>query len=292
MRADRLLPLCATVAIVSWASAYPLVRIALRDIPPVPLAAWRYAVAAVLAGLYLLVRRPPVPHGRDLVRLAACGAVGIAAYNILFNCGEVSVSAGTASLIIAAAPLLAGLLAVVVLGERLSARGWAGSVLSFSGVALLAQGQAGGLRFGSGATLVAGAALCAALYMVAQKPLLGRYGALPTTAYTLIAGAVFLSPALGQGARALAHAPPTTWAAVLTLGIFPAALGYAAWGFVIGHLGAARGMVLIYLLPPTTMVLAYGLTGETPTRATLVGGAIVMAGVVLATARRRRAVAA
>ncbi|NVN13478.1 EamA family transporter, partial [Nguyenibacter vanlangensis] len=49
----RLLPLIAAIAILSWASAYPVVRIALRDLPPVPLAAMRYSVAAVLAAAWL-----------------------------------------------------------------------------------------------------------------------------------------------------------------------------------------------------------------------------------------------
>jgi drug/metabolite transporter (DMT)-like permease len=50
---------------------------------------------------------------------------------------------------------------------------------------------------------------------------------------------------------------------------------------VIGHMGAARGAGLLYLLPPTTLVLAFFLTGEIPSARTLLGGAIVMAGVVV-----------
>lgn len=46
----RFLPLFIAVAILSWASAYPVVRIALHDFAPIPLAAVRYAIAAIAAG--------------------------------------------------------------------------------------------------------------------------------------------------------------------------------------------------------------------------------------------------
>lgn len=167
----RLLPFFVAVAILSWASAYPVVRIALHDLAPVPLAA-----------LWLLWKRPTRPALADIPQILACGIIGISIYNVLFNCGEMTVSSGAASLLISAAPLMAGLLAMVFLGERMSLWGWAGSILSFSGVGLIAKGQSGGLSFGSGATLVFGAAVCAAFYTILQKGLIRRYGALPTIA--------------------------------------------------------------------------------------------------------------
>ncbi|ACI50976.1 protein of unknown function DUF6 transmembrane [Gluconacetobacter diazotrophicus PA1 5] len=277
----RFIPLIVAIAILSWASAYPVVRIALRDLPPIPLAAARYAGAAVLAMAWLAWKRPPLPAARDVPRILACGVIGIAVYNVLFNTGEVTVSAGASSLLISAAPLIAALIAVVTMGERLSLWGWTGSLLSFAGVVLIAEGQIGGVSFGSGATLVFGAAFCGALYTTLQKRLVLRYGALPSISYILMAGALCLSPWLPQALTVLPHAPVRCWAAVLELAVFPAAIGYAAWAFVVGHMGAARGAALLYLLPPATLVLAFVLTGEIPSLRTLAGGAIVMAGVVV-----------
>lgn len=288
----RFLPLFIAVAILSWASAYPVVRIALHDFAPIPLAAVRYAIAAIAAGGWLLWKRPARLQKADIPQVLGCGAVGITLYNIFFNCGEVTVSAGAASLLISAAPLMAGLIAMAFLGERMSLLGWAGSILSFAGVVLIAQGQAGGLSFGSGATFVFGAAVCGALYTNLQKGLIRRYGALTTIAYILISGALFLLPWLPEGLASFSHASWAGRVSVLELGIFPAAIGYAAWAFVIGHLGATRGAALLYLLPPVTMVLAYILTHEIPTFRTLVGGAIVMAGVIVTNTWGRHPVAA
>lgn len=286
----RFLPLFVAVAILSWASAYPVVRIALHDFAPVPLAALRYAIAAIMAAGWLLWKRPALLRLADLPQVLACGAIGITLYNIFFNCGEVTVSAGVASLLISAAPLMAGLMAMAFLGERMSLWGWAGSLLSFGGVVLIADGQSGGLSFGSGATLVFGAAVCGALYTNLQKGLIHRYGALTTIAYVLISGAVLLTPWLPTGLGSFVHGSWSSRAAVVELGVFPAAIGYAAWAFVIGHLGATRGTALLYLLPPITMLLAYVLTNEIPTIRTLIGGAIVMTGVIVTNTWGRRPV--
>lgn len=271
----------AALAILSWASAYPVVRLALQFLPPVPLAAARYALAAVIALAWVAWTRPQLPRVQDFPRFAVCGAIGISLYNILFNIGEQTVSAGAASLLISFSPLIAACIAVVMMGERLSVWGWAGSLLSFCGVVLVAQGQPGGLTFGSGAADVLGAALSAAVYNAVQKKLVVVYGALATTAYVLIVGAILLTPWLPQAVRSLHAAPVTGWVLVVQLAVFPAILGYGAWAHVVGRIGVARSSGLIYLLSPATLLLAFLITAEVPSLRMLAGGAIILAGVGL-----------
>lgn len=282
----------AIVALLSWASAYPVTRVALRDMPAIPLAAARYGLAAVLAIGWLLWKRPGVPALADWPRFLLCGAVGITLYNILFNTGEETVSAGAASLIIASAPILATMIAVTLMGEKLTGWGWLGSLVSFAGVAVIVLNGRRELAFGSGAVLVLGCALCGAIYTTAQRKLVLRYGALNAIAWILIIGAALLAPWWGMMIRALPGVSPLTRLSILELGIFPAALGYAAWGHVIAVRGAARTAALLYLLPPLTVIMAWLLTGECPTFETVLGGAIVMGGVILTNTRGkpRRAV--
>lgn len=273
------LAVCA--AILSWASAYPLVRMALIYVPPVPLAALRYAVAALVVLGWFCVRRPACPQWRDMPRFLLCGAVGIALYNILFNTGEQTVSAGATSLLINFAPFMSAFVAVVFLGETLPLWGWVGSVISFTGIVLIGSEQPGGFGFGSGAMDVLAAAFCSALYFLLQRPLVARYGALASTAWILLIGAVVLLPWVPTGVMALQGKGAWPWCLAILLGFFPAVLGYAAWAHVVGQIGVARSSGFLYLLAPTTLVLAYGMTGEAPALKTLLGGAVVMAGVVL-----------
>jgi len=273
--------------IVSWASAFPFIRIGLHGLTPLQLAAARFATAALLVIAWLAWRRPTRPAKRDALRFLACGFLGIALYNALLNTGEQTVSAGAASFIVNTLPIFTALLAAVFLGERFNLRGWLGSLVSLAGIAVIAHGQPGGLVLGSGSTLILGAALCSASYFVLQRRLIPVYGALPCAAYTLLAGALLLTPWLPGALASLGGASHDATLAVLILGVFPAALGYATWTFALGYFGAARAANFLYLTPAVATALSMVLTGERPGIETLCGGLLAIAGVVFVALRGR-----
>ena len=273
--------------IVSWASAFPFIRIGLQGLPPLQLAAARFATAALLVIAWLAYRRPPLPRWRDGLRFVLCGFLGIALYNALLNTGEKTVAPGAASFIVNTLPIFTALLAAAFLGERFNRWGWLGSLVSLAGIAVIARGQPGGLTLGAGSTLILGAALCSASYFVLQRRLIPVYGALTCTAYTLLAGAVLLALWLPGALSSLGSAPHGTLQAVLVLGVFPAALGYATWTFALGYFGAARAANFLYLTPAVATALSAVLTGERPGLATLCGGLLAIAGVVFVALRGR-----
>jgi len=289
---DARQPLIAAAAVAftifSWASAFPFIRIGLQGLPPLQLAAARFATAAVLVIAWLAWRRPRLPTRRDALRFILCGFLGIALYNALLNTGEKTVAAGAASFIVNTLPIFTALLAAVFLGERVNRWGWLGSLFSLAGIAVIARGQPGGLTLGAGSTLILGAALCSASYFVLQRRLIPVYGALTCTAYTLLAGALLLTPWLPGALGSLAGAPSGTLQAVLVLGVFPAALGYATWTFALGYFGAARAANFLYLTPAVATALSAWLTGERPGIATLCGGLMAIAGVVFVALRGRK----
>ncbi len=287
-RANAAAIFAVAVTVLSWASAFPMIRVGMRELGPLELAAARFAVASAPALGWLAVRRPPPPTRGDAVRFLICGLIGISAYNGLLNQGERTVSAGAAAFIVNVAPILTAILAAVFLRERFSAWGWGGALTSFAGVGLIALGQPGGVAYGGGASLVAGAALCTASYFVLQRPLVPRYGALACTAYTLLAGALFLLPFLpGALPRLVAPEGARLAATVVALGVFPAAIGYAAWTYALGRFGAARAANFLYLVPPVAALVGYAALGESLSALTLVGGAIAILGVVIVNTRGR-----
>src|SRR6266702_4931081 len=102
----------------------------------------------------------------DLPLIALCGLAGMTGYQLLLNAGGRVVPAGTASLLVATAPVYASLLAVTFLGERSSRRRWAGSAVALAGTALIAASH--GLGFGApslfnGALIVLAAAVLQAI---------------------------------------------------------------------------------------------------------------------------------
>lgn len=277
----------ATLTILSWASAFPFIQIGLRSLTPMQLAAARFATAAVLVLVWFAWRRPRRPTGPDTLHFLLCALLGIVLYNALLNTGEQTVTPGAASFIAGTMPLFTALLAFVFLRERFNRRAWLGSLLSLAGIAIIAHGQPGGLALGSGSTLILGAALSTAGFFVLQRRLIRAYGALASSGYTLLAGALLFLPWLPGALGALASAPGSVRAAVLMLGIFPAALGYAAWTVTLDHFGAARAANFLYLTPAVATAFSMALTGERPGLSTLLGGLLTIAGVAFAALNAR-----
>ena len=276
--------LALVVTIVAWASSFSAMRIALAGFSPAHVALLRYAVAAV--ALLAVAGRvgARLPAGRDLLRVAAIGAVGLAAYNVLLAAGQRGLPAGTASVLIATAPIWMVAIAAV-LGERITGRAAAGLGLGFAGVVLVKLGP-GALGGGASAiVLVLAAAALQAIYSIAQRPLVARYGALSFLTCAACAATLALLPAAGGAIAELRAAPASAIAAVVFLGLVPGALGYGAWAYASPRVSTAAAGATLYAVPPAAMVLAFLSLGEIPSLAALGGGALILAAIALTRAR-------
>jgi drug/metabolite transporter (DMT)-like permease len=290
--------LAAAGTVLLWASAFPAITVAVRGLGPAGLAVARLAVASAalaLAAPWLGVRRP---RPRDLPLIALCGLAGMTGYQLLLNAGERVVPAGTASLLVATAPVYSSLLAVAFLGERSSGRHrvnrhWAGSAVALAGTALIAVSH--GLGFGTSALIVLAAAVLQAIFHTAQKPLLARYTGFEVTAYAMWAGTVFILPWTGSLLRALwgpgAHAGGAAIGSAVFLGLAPSAAGFVLWAYAMARTDVGRVTVSLYLVPAAAIGISLVWLGEIPGPAELIGGAIALAGVVLASSGTSRVAA-
>jgi drug/metabolite transporter (DMT)-like permease len=274
--------------VITWAASFPAIRFALREIDPLPLASIRFALASLLAIAWLLWKRPAPMPVRDYATVAVCGLLGIALYNILLNSGQATVSAGAASFIVNTQPLFMAALATVFLKEKFNRWSWLGALLGFSGVATIASGQIGGFAFGSGAMLILGAAACAAVFSVLQRPLFARSGSFDVTALVLIAGALALLPWLATGISQFRSASSETVLGVVFLAVAPAAIGQTCWSYALKSFGAARAGQFLYLIPPCAVCFSWIGLGEAPLLTTLIGGVLALTGVIVVNTRGRR----
>jgi drug/metabolite transporter (DMT)-like permease len=269
-----------------WASAFAAIREAVRALGWAHLSFLRLAVAALVLGAVAAIRRVGLPARRDLPLLALCALSGMTAYQVLLNAGEVTVPAATASLLVNVSPIFTALMAAALLGERLTARGWAGVLLGFAGAGLIALAAGGGVRLSAGALLVLGAALAQATFFVSQKALLRRHGSLAVTAWAMGLGAAFALPLAPGLPSDVVAAPPAALLAVAFLAIAASAIGFLTWAYAVARIDVTAAASTLYAVPPVAALVGWVALGEVPAPLTAVGGAIALTGVAI-TARSR-----
>jgi drug/metabolite transporter (DMT)-like permease len=272
--------LAVALTVVVWASAFAGIRSGMRSYSAESVALLRYLTASAALGIYALVTRMPLPARRDIPGIAITGFLGFALYNVALNLGEQQIPAGTASLIVASAPIYVALLAGRFFHERLRARAWIGIFLSFLGVAIVSVDTSGGIKLSLSALLVLAAAVSQAIYTVSQKPFLKKYSPLQFTSYAIWAGTFFLLIFTPGLLRQLPAASLESTLAIVYMGVFPGAIGYACWAFVLSRLPAPKAGSFLYLIPAIAIIIAWIWLGEVPSITALLGGLLIVLGVI------------
>lgn len=289
------------VTVVLWASAFVGIRAAAHDFSPGALTLGRIVVGSVALTVLRLVlvrrsrrtsgsvpleeRRDRVPRGRILALVAVWGVAWFGVYNIALNAAEQHVDAGTAALLVNIAPMITAVLAGLLLGEGFPRRLVVGMIVALTGVVVIGVSTSTGQFDAIGVVLGLLAAVVYGCGATLQKRLLRHVDAPTITWLGCLAGTLACLPFLPQLVSALAAAPTSSVLAVVYLGIFPTAVAFTTWGYVLSRSTAGRTAASTYAVPAVVVLLSWAVLDETPPAAALLGGALALGGVAVATLR-------
>jgi drug/metabolite transporter (DMT)-like permease len=94
-------------------------------------------------------------------------------------------------------------------------------------------------------------------------------------------GTLFMAPAALRVGSDLAAAPAKDIAVVVFLGVFPGALAFASWSYVLSRIPVSRALSFTYCIPPLTVLIGWAWLSEIPAVLSLAGGFVALCGVVI-----------
>lgn len=267
-----------------WGGLAPALKIALREVPPIALAGWRFLLGVLAIAAWCRLRgismRPGSGHGPTLTLASLLFVAQIA----LLNAGTRTTSGGHAILLLSTHPLFVALFAHWALaGDHLTVRKTAGLVVALAGtVAVLGERLSGGSLVGD-ALVVASAAVLGALVMV-QKRALGRgYSVYELLMWQFAPGVVafFLLSRWLEGPIAW-PVSTTVWVSILYQGLAVSGFCFVAWNLLLERIPASR-LTSFHLSTPIFGVLFSALIlGEPLTLGVAAGTLLVGTGLALA----------
>ncbi len=281
MRIDSRIIIAIGITILLWASSFAAVRASLQAFTPGHIALFRFLIASVLLAIFTLITRIKLPKLKDIPVIFLLGFLGIAAFHTAQNYGQVTVTAGSAGMIISSVPIFTAILATIFLGEKLKLWGWLSIFISFLGVSLIALGEREGVKFNPGVFILLLAAIAAAIYFVLQKPYLIRYTALQLVTYMIWAGTLLLLVFTPGLIEEVTNAPIEATIATIYLGIFPSAVAYVTWSYALSRAPASIVASFLYLQPVFAVIIAWIWLNEIPALISMIGGVVTILGVFL-----------
>lgn len=276
-----------------WGSAFPAIKVGLVDLSAPHFTLLRHLVAsATFVPLLLSFKARLRPRREHVVAFLGLGACGFLVYHLALNFGSERVSAGAASLIIATAPAMTAVLASLLERDRLPWLGWAGSAVSFTGVALivLADGRQSTVDgFSLYAWFIVLAAIATSFYAIYQRRMFAHYRPIEVAAFATWAGTIPMLVFVPGVVASVAAASAGPLVAVLYTGVLPSAVAYTIFAYALSRANVTVVTAFLYMVPVFALVTAWWLLGEVPPLLTVVGGSLVVTGLVVLNLAKRAA---
>jgi drug/metabolite transporter (DMT)-like permease len=268
----------------SWGSTFFLIKDLLDRVPTLDFLAVRFAIAGVV--MFAVAHRAVLAMSREVLRRAVVvGAIyGVA--QILQTAGLAHTAASVSGFITGMYVVCTPLLAAVLLRTRIGPLTWAAVALATAGLGVL---TLQGFSVGYGEALTFVAAVLYALHIIALGAWSTARDALGMSVVQLLVIAVICLVATAPDGVVL---PDTgrDWASVVYMAMVAGALALIAQTWAQSQLSPTRTAIIMSMEPVFAAFFAVLLGGEGLTSRMLLGGAMVLAAMLVVELAPRRKV--
>ena len=271
---------------VIWSSSFLWIKIAIEEMGPMTLVAYRVLFGLLFGIAVILVQREKMPRTlKAWTPLLVLGLTNVAIPFFLISWGEKTIDSGVASILDATVPLFTIVVAHFLLhDDKMTVQKVVGLLIGFAGVVVLMSkdiGSSAGSLLGQGAVILAsafyaGSSIYARKFTEDTPGIFRSMGPLVSaTAVMWLASFFFEAPV---------HVPDQSiiWIALLWLGILGSGVAFVMVFYLIHEIGPTRTTMVTYLFPLGGVTLGVIFLHETLTWEIVVGAVLILASLVVA----------
>jgi drug/metabolite transporter (DMT)-like permease len=280
--------MAAGVVMVSTAAI--AIRFAQEEAPSLSIAAWRLTLASLILAPVVLTR-----HRQELERLTRAEMWSAAASGFLLALHFATwisslefTSVAASVVLVSTTPLFVGLLSPLVLGEPVPRLMFMGILIAIAGTGIIAvDGIGAGSEPLKGDLLALAGAVCVAGYLMIGRTLRRKLNLLPYIFIVYSVAAVIAFAIALASRQPMFGFEPKTYGWLLYLALGPQLIGHTSFNWALRYLSAAYVTVTLLSEPIGASLLAWILLKEPPTGPEVTGGALILAGIVIASRAER-----
>jgi drug/metabolite transporter (DMT)-like permease len=277
-----------------WGSTFLAIRVGVREVPPLLLAAMRFLVAGIVLYGWMIAKGERSPSGRQWMSVSLLALlIFVFDYGLLFW-AEQRVPSGISAVMLALIPVFIALSEIFFLRtQRLTLRLALALLIGIGGVAVL---MSGSLNLGDAPIDKFGAlALIVASMSWSVGSVLTRKLELPSSKVMssgaqMLVGGVLLTLAGGVMGEFRRFHPSAVsreaWFSLVYLIIAGSIIGFTAYVWLIHHESPTKVGTYAYVNPVVAVLLGYLLGGEGLGLRTILGTMFVLVSVVVITTTR------
>jgi len=275
-----------------WSSSFMWIKIAVEEIGPITLVAFRVLFGLIFGFAVILVTRQKLSRDlREWLPLLLLGITNVAIPFFLISWGEQVIDSAVAAILDATVPLFAIVIAHLALhDDKITLPKILGLLMGFAGVVVLMSKDLGG----STGSILGQAAVVLASVFYAGSSVYARKSTEAASGIMRSVGPLISSTVVMWLAVPLAESPfrlpqlPITWIALIWLGVLGSGVAFIMMYYLIHAIGPTRTTMVTYLFPLGGVLLGVGFLGEQLTWQLVAGAVLIVASLAVANLQPRK----